>query len=325
MRLRILLLTVMAGLLCLPYAWAAEPGWPQSIAIATASPGGTYYVYGQALADILRSELGIEVTAQATQGSTRNVILVETGHAALGLITMGIGWEAWNGTGEWTKGQRFRAMRAILPMYDSPFHIAVAKRLGLKLLAGLAGTRLGTGARGGTSGIYFPLIFETLGIPAVLSYGSIEETTSQITAGQLDGIVLATGVPVPALLELDQKVGMAFIPFTSEQIELLKKRMPELSDSSIPSGAYPSLRRDYNTVGLFNFVIANKDLPDDLVYHIVKAAYDKHAQLVERHSAARETIPTNIKHDTFLPIHPGAVRYYREVGVDLPAVLAVDR
>ena len=325
MTLPALVLTFAAALLCLSNAWAAEPGWPRSIAIATASPGGTYYVYGQALADILGRELGIEVTAQATQGSTRNVILVETGHAALGLITMGIGWEAWNGTGEWTKGQRFRAMRAILPMYDSPFHIAVAKRLGLKLFEGLAGKRLGTGARGGTSGIYFPLIFETLGIPAVLSYGSIEETTSQITAGQLDGIVLATGVPVPALLELDQKVGMEFIPLSTEQIGILKQRMPELSDSMIPSGTYPSLTADYHTVGLFNFVVAHKDLPDDLVYRIVKAAFDKHAQLVQGHSAARETIPANINRDTFMPIHPGAVRYYREVGVDLSAVLAVDR
>jgi TRAP transporter TAXI family solute receptor len=325
MKLRASVLAFVTAFLSLQNAWAAEPGWPRSMAIATASPGGTYYVYGQALADILGRELGIEVTAQATQGSTRNVILVETGHAALGLITMGIGWEAWNGTGEWTKGQRFRAMRAILPMYDSPFHIAVTKRLGLKSLDELAGKRLGTGARGGTSGIYFPLIFETLGIPAVLSYGAVEETTSQIIASQLDRIVLATGVPVPALLELDQKAGMAFIPFTSEQIELLKKRMPELSDSAIPRGAYPSLTEDYNTIGLFNFVVANKDLADDLVYRIVRTAFDKHPQLVETHSAAKETIPSNIKNDTFLPIHPGAVRYYRELGIELPAVLANSR
>jgi len=318
-------LAFVTAFLPLQNAWAAEPGWPQSIAIATASPGGTYYVYGQALADILGRELGIEVTAQATQGPTRNVILVETGHAALGLITMGIGWEAWNGTGEWTKGQRFQAMRAILPMYDSPFQIAVAKRLGMRSLDRLAGKRIGAGPRGSTSGTYFPRIFEMLKIPAVLSYGSIEETTSQITAGQLDGIVLATGVPVPALLELDQKVGMEFIPLSTEQIGILKQRMPELSDSMIPSGTYPSLTADYHTVGLFNFVVAHKDLPDDLVYRIVKAAFDKHAQLVQGHSAARETIPANINRDTFMPIHPGAVRYYREVGVDLSAVLAVDR
>ena len=221
MRLRILLLTVMAGLLCLPYAWAAEPGWPQSIAIATASPGGTYYVYGQALADVLSGALGIEVTAQATQGSTRNIILGETGHAALGLITMGIGWEAWNGAGEWTKGQRFRAMRAILPMYDSPFQIAVAKRLGVASFEQLADKRIGAGPRGGTSGTYFPRIFEMLKIPTVVSYGSIEETMSHIAAGQLDGVVLATGVPVPALFKLDQEQGMDFVPFTADQVKII--------------------------------------------------------------------------------------------------------
>jgi hypothetical protein len=308
--------------LCLAAARGAEPDWPKSVAIATASPGGTYYVYGQALAHILSGELGIEVTAQATQGSTRNIILIDTRRAALGLILMGIGWEAWNGTGAWTKGQRFRTLRTILPMYDSPFQIAVAKRSGVKSLAELAGKRLGAGPRGGTSGTYFPEIFKALGIPVILTYGSIEEMTSQIAAAQLDGLVLATGVPVPALLDLDQRQGMEYIPFSSEQIKTLKQLKPELSDSTIPTATYPSLTIDYNTVGLFNFVVAHKDLPDDLVYRIVKAAYDKHALLVQGHSAARETIAANINRDTFLPIHPGAVRYYREVGIDVPAALA---
>jgi uncharacterized protein len=324
MKLRASVLT-FAGLLCLSSAWAAEPGWPQSIAIATASPGGVYYVYGQALADILGKELGMEVTAQATQGPTRNIILIETGHAALGLITMGVAWEAWNGIGEWTKGQQFRAMRAILPMYDSPFHVAVAKRLGVASLEQLAGKRIGAGPRGGTSGTYFPRIFQTLEIPALPSYGSIEETMSQIATGQLDGVMLATGVPVPALFKLDQEQSMEYVPFSADQIKLLRQQMPELSDSTIASGTYPSLTADYHTVGLFNFVIANKDLPDDLVYRVVKATFDEHAKLVKAHPAAGETIPANISHDTFLLIHPGALRYYHDIGVDVPAVLAGDR
>jgi TRAP transporter TAXI family solute receptor len=149
--------------------------------------------------------------------------------------------------------------------------------------------------------------------------------TSQISAGQLDGLALSTGIPVPALFQLDQKEGMDFIPFTSKQIKVLKQLMPELSDSMIPSGTYPSLTSDYHTVGLFNFVVAHKDLPDDLVYRIVKAVYDNHAQLMHGHSAAKDTIPSNIVHDTFLPIHPGAVRYYREIGINVPTILSVDR
>ena len=321
MKRRLSVLTFLALMLFAPSAGAGEPSWPQSIAIGTASPGGTYYVYGQALAEILTGALGIEVSAEATQGSTRNVILLETGQAMLGLITMGLGWEAWNGTGEWTKGRRFRAMRAILPMYDLPFTIAVPKRLGVKSLSELAGKRLGAGPRAGTSGTYFPKIFKALGIPAVFIYGSLEEMASQVIGGQLDGVALATGVPVPALQEIEAKEPLEFIPLTPEQLGTVRRLMPELSTSTLPRGSYPSLTEDYPTIGLFNFVIAHKDLPEDLVYRAVKAVYDNHERLVRAHPAGRETVPANVTRDTFLPLHPGAVRYYREIGVDLPAVL----
>jgi len=321
MKQRLSVLAFLAVILFAPSIAAGEPGWPKSIAIGTASPGGTYYVYGQALADILSGELGIEVTAEATQGSTRNIILLETGQATLGMITMGIGWEAWNGTGEWTKGRRFRAMRAILPMYNSPFVIAVPKRLGARSPSELAGKRLGVGPRAGTSGTYFPRIFEALGIPVTFIYGSLEEMTSQVIGGQLDGVALATGAPVPALLELEAKEPLEFIPFTPEQLGTLMGLMLELSATTLPRATYPSLPQDYPTLGNFNFVVAHKDLPEDLVYRVVKAVYDNYERLVRAHSAGKETLPANVTRDTFLPLHPGAARYYREIGVALPAGL----
>jgi TRAP transporter TAXI family solute receptor len=176
---------------------------------------------------------------------------------------MGIGFEAWNGTGEWTKGRRFRAMRAILPMYDSPFTIAVPKRLGLKWPSELGGKRIGAGPRAGTGGAYFPRIFEALGIPVVFTYGSLDETTSRVIEGQLDGVVVSTGAPVPALLEIEAKEPLDFIPFTPEQLGTLMGLMPELNASTLPRATYPSLAEDYPTVGLFNFVVAHKDLPED--------------------------------------------------------------
>ena len=321
MKQHLSVLAFLAAILFGPSMAAREPGWPKSIAIGTASPGGTYYVYGQALADILSSELGIEVTAEATQGSTRNIILLETGQATLGMITMGIGWEAWNGTGEWTKGRRFRAMRAILPMYNSPFVIAVPKRLGARSPSELAGKRLGVGPRAGTSGTYFPRIFEALGIPVTFIYGSLEEMASQVIGGQLDGVALATGAPVPALLELEAKEPLEFIPFTPEQLGTLMGLMLELSATTLPRATYPSLTEDYPTLGNFNFVVAHKDLPEDLVYRVVKAVYDNYERLVRAHSAGKETLPANVTRDTFLPLHPGAARYYREIGVALPAGL----
>ena len=321
MKQRLSVLAFLAVILFAPSIAAGEPGWPKSIAIGTASPGGTYYVYGRALADILSGELGIEVTAEATQGSTRNIILLETGQATLGMITMGIGWEAWNGTGEWTKGRRFRAMRAILPMYNSPFVIAVPKRLGARSPSELAGKRLGVGPRAGTSGTYFPRIFEALGIPVTFIYGSLEEMASRVIGGQLDGVALATGAPVPALLELEAKEPLEFIAFTPEQLATLKELMLELSATTLPRATYPSLTEDYPTLGNFNFVVAHKDLPEDLVYRAVKAVYDNYERLVRAHSAGKETLPANVTRDTFLPLHRGAARYYREIGVALPAGL----
>ena len=86
----------------------------------------------------------------------------------------------------------------------------------------------------------------------------------------------------------------------------------------IPAGTYRSRTQDYYTIGLYNFAIAHKDLPDDLIYKIVKAVFANRDELMKAQSSAKETIPANIDRNTMIPLHPGAVRYYREVGVAVP-------
>src|SRR5437667_11311248 len=84
---------------------AANPDWPKSLTLATASPGGVYYVYGEAAAKILTEKLGVIVNDLPTQGSVHNVQLVESGGAHLGLIAMSVGLQGWNGKGDWTNGK----------------------------------------------------------------------------------------------------------------------------------------------------------------------------------------------------------------------------
>jgi TRAP-type uncharacterized transport system substrate-binding protein len=86
--------------------------------------------------------------------------------------------------------------------------------------------------------------------------------------------------------------------------------IPELTPSTIPAGVYPSLKKSYASVGLYNFAVANKDLPDSLIYAIVDAVFANQQELVQAHPAAAETVPANFVHNTFLPYHPGASRYY---------------
>ena len=87
--------------------------------------------------------------------------------------------------------------------------------------------------------------------------------------------------------------------------------MPELGRSSLPNGSYPSLRRLYPTVGLYNFAVAHKDLPDDLVYAIVDAVFTNQEALIDAHPAAAETTPANFTRNTFIPLHGGATNWYR--------------
>ena len=323
MKLAYRALVGLLALLCVCIAAevrAAEATWPKAITLGTASPGGPYYVYGQGVATILSHALGIEVTAQATQGPSQNVALLEKGEAMLGFTTMGVALQGWNGTG-WTKGTQYRAMRAIFPMFDTPFQFVVPKKSAIRSIDELAGKRLGDGPRAGTGGIYFPEVFKALGIQVVLRNSDWEDAVSKVISGDLDGMAVSVGVPLPALAGIETKEPMQFIALSSAQIATLRQHLPELSLSTIPAGSYSSMTEDYHTVGLFNFAIANKDLPDDLVYRIVKSVYENHDQLVKAHPAAKETVAANVDRNLFLPFHPGAVRYYREIGISIPDAL----
>ena len=300
---------------------AAEPNWPKSLTLGTASPGGVYYVYGDALAKILTEKLGVAVNPLPTQGAIQNVKLIDSGGAQLGLITMSTGLEGWNGTGEWTKGAHFRNIRALFPMYDNPFQAVVLQRSGITTLAQLDKKRIGVGPRAGNGATYGPGIFKIVGISPEMSYGSYNDMGTALLAGHIDALLTLLGAPVPAIQDVDAKELVTFLSLSPEQMEAIRKEWPEFGPAKIAAGTYRLLDKDYITVGVPNFVIGRADLPDDLVYQLVKAVFENQPRLVKATSAASDTVPQNVVKDTFLPLHPGAVRYYREKGINIPDVL----
>ncbi len=300
---------------------AADPNWPKSLTLVTASPGGVYYIYGDELAKILTEKLGIPVNPLPTQGTLHNVKLVESGTAQIGMITMGVGLEGWNGSADWTKGQKFRQMRALFPMYDTPFQPAVLRRSGITTFAQLDKKRIGIGPRAGTSGTYIPEILKVLGISAEIVNGPHELMGTELLAGRLDAYVSMLGAPTPTLAKVEASEPIRFLSLSAEQVEALRKAMPEMSIAKVRVGTYRSLDKDYVTLGVYNFAIGRADLPDDLVYQLVKAVFENQPRLVKIHSAARETIPQNVDKNTFMPFHPGAARYYREIGIKIPELL----
>jgi hypothetical protein len=309
-------LGLLAALLVFPQATVSrEPHWPASLTIGTASPGGTYYAYGEGLAQILTRELGILVTMRPTEGPNHNILLLESGDIQLGFVTQGVALQAWNGTGAWTGGRQLRTMRAMFPMYDTPFQFMVLQESGIQSIADLAGKRVGVGPQGGTAGTYVPEFLKTLKIEAPLAHGDWADLAAQVVDRRIDALAVAAGVPFPSFAEIERRAKVRYLPLTQNQIVDLRLAMPELGPSVVAAGSYPSLRRHYPTVGLYNFAVAHRDLPDDLVYAIVEAVFANHERMIEFHPAAAETIPANFARNGFLPFHGGAGRWYHNKAV----------
>lgn len=291
---------------------AELPNWPDAIVLATASEGGTYDVYGEGLARLLTRTLNISVGTRRTGGPAENIELLERGEVQLAFVTMGVAMHAWEGSGAWN-GRPMRSMRALFPMYDTPFHFVTLQAAGIGRIADMAGRRIGIGPAGGTGDTYVPSFLSTLGIAASTVNGAWIDLARQLEDGGIEVLAVAAGVPFPAVVDIEPRRKVAYIAPTAEQAMALRLAWPELTASVIPPGTYPSLDRPYPTVGLFNFAIARADMPEDLAYRIVETVFSHHQEMLDIHSAAAATVAGNFARNTFLPFHPGASRYYGNI------------
>ena len=167
---------------------------------------------------------------------------------------------------------------------------------------------------GGASAAYFPEFFRKLNVSLNFVFGEWAELAAQVHRRELDVLAVGAGVPVPSFLELEARDKVRYIAFSQGQLAGLRFAMSELTPSRIPAGMYPSLLRKYETVGLYNFAVAHADLPDDFVYQVVRAVFENQDEMIEAHPAAAETVLANLDRNSFIPLHPGAIRYYRQIG-----------
>ncbi len=306
------LLALLSLVIALPTSGrTGEPHWPTTLVLGTASAGGTYEAYGEALARLLTRELDLIVSTRATEGPAENLQLLEAGVVQLAFVTQGVALQGWNGTGSWTSGRQLRALRVMFPMYDTPFQFMVLADSPVKSIAELAGKRIGIGPAGGTGGTYLPRMFGILKVEAPLVTGEWATLSRQLLGREIDALAVAAGVPFPSFGDIERQAKVRYLPLSQREIVDLRLAIPELGASGVPAGSYPTLRRLYPTVGLFNFAVAHRDLPDDLVFRIVDLVYRHQADLIEATPAAAETNPGNLGRNSFLPFHGGAARWYR--------------
>jgi uncharacterized protein len=295
-----------------------KAGWPNEMTIGTASQGGTYFVYGNGFASYISEALGLNATGEVTGGPVQNVTLVETGDHLMGLVTMGPAYDAWNGKSELAPGLEHKSIRALFPMYQTPFQVIVLKSSGITSVSDLAGKRVSVGPAGGTPGTYWPQFLTALGVNATISNAGAADAVGQLGDGLIDAFAFAAGVPISAFAQMAAEKDVVMFGFSEAELPKILEAFPAMAPLTIPAGTYAGHDYDQPTVALWNFAIAHQDMPETLAYEITRLAMENPDRMVQIHAAASETLLENWDKNTFMPYHPGAVRYFTEKGIAIP-------
>lgn len=314
--------TVVAVAMSATFAFAEDvdrTGWPESFTVGTASQGGTYFAYGSGWANLVADELGVSGGGEVTGGPMQNMALVHTGDAQFGMTTMGPAAESLGGTNPIAPGLEMTNACAMFPMYQTPFSVTALKSSGIESIADIpAGAKIGFGPAGSTSDTYFPRIMEELGVEFERRNGGWTDLGGQLQDGLLDVIAFAAGVPVPAVSQLEVQTDINIIEFTEDERKEILGVFP-VSEFEIAADTYSTLQSPARSVSMWNFAIANCDLPTSFVKAAVDVVMSDNDRMVGIHKAARSTLPENWNKNNVLKWHPGAAEWFKEnASADIP-------
>ena len=294
-------------------------GWPDSFTVGTASQGGTYFAYGSGWANLVAEELGISGGGEVTGGPMQNMALVHTGEAAFGMTTMGPAAESIKGENPIAPGLEMTNACAMFPMYQTPFSITTLKSSGITSISEIPdGAKIGFGPAGSTSDTYFPRMLEALGVNFERRNGGWSDLGGQLQDGLLDVIAFAAGVPVPAVSQLEVQTEVNIIEFTEDEQAKIMEAFP-VSEFEIAADTYTTLKEPARSVSMWNFAIANCDLPESFVYAATDVVMSDNERMVSIHRAARSTVPANWDKNKVMKWHPGAAKWFNENGASIGA------
>ncbi len=312
-------------------AWAAEA--KPKLMITTGGIGGVYYYYGTSVAEILTKNAGVEATAIQTAASIDNLLLVQRrtdprkNTYYYGTVLPDSAYLAYTGQAERFKDKPAKEIRVLWAMYPNLMHLVVAPGSGIKSVADLKGKRVSTGAPGSGTEVEAFLILEGGGVKTS-DLGKHErlgaaESSESLSHGTLDAYFWSGGLPTASITELatslarkGSKMELLDLDPASDLVKNLLAKFPGVMEASvIPKEVY-NTERDNKTLAFWNLMVCHKDVPEEQAYAVTKALYDGQAQLKESVKAARDTTVANsIKFiNGTIPYHPGALRYYKEIG-----------
>jgi TRAP transporter TAXI family solute receptor len=302
-------------------ALAAPVVAQEQLSIATGGTGGVYYPMGGGLAEIINGKVeGYSATAEVTGASVENMGLIATGDADLGIALADTVAQAYSGTGRF-EGQQLPMIRGLASLYANMIHIVALEGSGITSLQDLRGKRVSIGAPGSGTEVNAAAILNANGI----TYDDIEEqrlnfneTADALSNGDIDAGFWSVGAPTSSILNLATTKGIVILQLSAEELAASQAADPTFAVTTLPGGTYTGVDADISVLGIPNVLAASSEMPDDLAYAITKAMFENIADLRAVHPAANETSVEFTMSATPIPLHPGALRYYEEIGATIP-------
>ncbi len=290
----------------------------KQISIGGAGTSGTFYIMAAGFSDVINKKLGINSVAEVTGGSVENLKLIGDKKIEMGVTQVDVAQNALAGQKQFDKPV---GVTAVLPMYPNVVQIVTLKDSPINSFQDLKGKKVSVGSPG--SGILATneVILKTLGLsmedilPQYLSFG---ETTDAFRDGSIDAAIVNTAAPAPWIVDLETTHPVKFIPLTSEEIGKFTAE-PYYVEAIIEKDAYKSLDADIPTFAVWITLVCQPDLSEDAVYNVVKAIFENGENLKDVHSVAKYITLDNVKNIGGVPYHPGAIKYYKEKGIEVPA------
>ncbi|MGB3742365.1 MAG: TAXI family TRAP transporter solute-binding subunit [Castellaniella sp.] len=301
-------------------AVAAIPAHAETkfINILTGGQSGVYYPMGVALSQIYNKYIpDAKSTAQVSKASAENMNLIQAGRGELAFALADTVSDAYKGNTEAGFKAPLTKLRGMTATYNNYIQIVANAESGIKTLADLKGKRISVGAARSGTELNARAVLKAAGLSYddfdKVEYLPFGESVELMKNRQLDVTLQSAGLGVSSIRDLATSVKIVVVPIPADVVAKINN--PAYQAAVIPGDTYDGMTGDVATVAVPNFLVTSKDVPDDLVYQMTKVFYEQLDTLKSAHNSAKSIELANALKGMPVPVHPGAERYYKEVGL----------
>jgi len=290
------------------------------LSVATGGTGGVYYPIGGGIATIISKHVPYaEATAEVTNASVDNCLLVAKGKAELALTMGDVVWEAYQGMG---KFKEKIPLRTVAIIYPNSMHVVTVEGRGIEKVADLKGKRVSTCSPGSGTEVMALRLLEAYEMNADRDMKrdrlGASESAGAIKDKKIDAYFWVSGLPTSSVLDLAATPGikMKLIAHADAVPRMRAKYGPLYSKGFIPARTYPGQDADVPVALVVNMLVCHENMKEDVVYDVVKALFEYKPELEAVHKAAVNlTLEAQTAEGSPIPYHPGTVRYLKEKGL----------